>query len=63
MGRKPDDDAADEPDSSERLQHLAAAEQFAIAILNVDAAPGRPVELTFPGLPAEAFDAVAWVST
>jgi ankyrin repeat protein len=62
MGRKPDDDA-DEPDSSERLQRLAAAEQFAIAILNVDSAAGRPVELTFPGLPSEAFDAVAWVST
>jgi ankyrin repeat protein len=65
MGQKldDDDDDADEPDSSERLQRLAAAEQFAIAILNVDSAAGRPVELTFPGLPAEAFDAVAWVST
>lgn len=57
------EDSDDEPDSSERLQRLAAAEQFAIAILTVDYSPGRPVELTCPGLPAEAFDAVAWVST
>jgi ankyrin repeat protein len=53
--------SGEELTSTERLQKLAADEAFAITILGVDYEPGRPVEVTFPGLPAEAFDGVAWV--
>jgi ankyrin repeat protein len=59
MGEKRDDELS----SSQRLEKLAADEGFAAAALWVQHDPGREVEVSFPGLPAEAFDGVAWVST
>src|SRR4029450_10131194 len=51
----------DELSSSQRLEKLAADEAFAVGAWWVQHDPGRAVEVSFPGLPAEAFDGVAWV--
>jgi ankyrin repeat protein len=58
MGEQKDDELT----STQRLVKMAEHEGFAVAALWVHYDPGRPVEVTFPDLPAEAFDAVAWVA-
>jgi hypothetical protein len=57
MGEKTDDELT----STQRLVKMAEEEPFAIGALWMQYDPGRPVEVSFPDLPAEAFDAVAWV--
>jgi len=59
MGEKTDDELS----SSQRLEKLARDERFAVGALYVQNHPGRPVEVTFVGLPQEAFDGVAWVGS
>jgi hypothetical protein len=58
MGEKKDDELT----STERLVKMAEEDAFVVAPLWIQYDPGRPVEVSFPDLPAEAFDAVAWVA-
>ena len=57
MGEKTDDELS----STQRLEKLARDERFAVGALHLQHHPGRPVEVSFLGLPPEAFDGVAWV--
>jgi hypothetical protein len=57
MGEETDEELS----SSQRLEKLARDERFAVGALYLQYHPGRPVEVSFVGLPAEAFDGVAWV--
>jgi ankyrin repeat protein len=54
---------ADEMDSSSRLEKIAADECMAIACFDIVDCSARPLEFAFGGYPAEAFDAVAFVTT
>ena len=51
------------PRSTERLQMLAVDQRFAITPLELNYSPGRPMEMSFVGYPAQAFDAVALITS
>lgn len=50
------------PSSSDRLELLAHRENFVMAAFGIDYSPGRQIEVVVEGLPAEAFDSVAFVT-
>jgi hypothetical protein len=58
------DEDAEDPSSTQRLTQLAQAEKFVVAAFGLDCPRGGgEVEIAFAGLPEQAFDAVAYVST
>jgi ankyrin repeat protein len=53
--------SAEQTDTMKELDALAKCEQFSLGALYLNPIPGRPVEISFAGYPAEAFDAVLLV--
>ena len=49
--------------STQRLELLAAQEKFVVASFFPNAEAGKPFRLEFSGIPKEAFQAAAWIST
>jgi len=58
-----DESTEEDISSTQRLTRLAQKQKFAIAWGGLDAEAGRKLEISFTNLPAEAFDAVAWISS